>query len=358
MNQLSLQRSLKIIKRAPLRVLKSCGVFRATRDSAWRRGRLLILCYHGTALDDEDRWRAPLFMPIRQFEQRLERIRGSGYRVLPLIEALQRLQGGDLPEGSLAITFDDGTYDFYKQAFPLLKKYGFPVTVYQTTYYSDRQMPVFNLICSYMLWKRRGQILDVGRELGLQPPLNLRSAVSRQEIVVQLLARTQNLTGEEKNGVAGKLAELLGIDFGELVSKRILQIMNPSEIAELAREGVDFQLHTHRHRTPKDRALFQVEIRQNRERLRDLTGRNAQHFCYPAGVYDLQFLPWLSEEGVKSATTCDVSLATPNHNPLLLPRFIDTPAQSDIEYESWLSGIGQMLSRRRPARQKFVPAGD
>lgn len=358
MNQLSLQRRLKIIKRVPLGVLKTCGVFRATRDSTWRRKRLLILCYHGTALDDEDRWRAPLFMPIQQFEQRLERIKSGGYHVLPLQEALQRLRGEDLPEGSLAITFDDGTYDFYKQAFPLLKKYRFPVTVYQTTYYSDRRYPVFNLICSYMLWKRRGQVLDIGRELGLHPPLDLRSAVSRQEIVVQLLALTGNLTGEEKNGVAVGLAELLGIDFEELVSKRILQIMNPSEIEELAREGVDFQLHTHRHRTPKDRMLFQTEIRQNRQRLRQLTGQTPEHFCYPAGVYDRQFLPWLEEEGVRSATTCDIGLATVTHNPLLLPRFIDTPAQSDLEYESWLSGVGHILSRRRPARQKFVPVGD
>jgi peptidoglycan/xylan/chitin deacetylase (PgdA/CDA1 family) len=358
MNQPSLQRNLKVIKRVPLRVLKSCGVFEAMRDSAWRRKRLLILCYHGTALEDEHLWRAPLFMPIEQFAQRLECIKRGGYRVLPLKEALQRLRTGHLPEGSIAITFDDGTYDFYKQAFPLIKKYGFPVTVYQTTYYSDRQIPVFNIICSYMLWKRRGQMLDLGRELGLETPLDLRNAVSRQEIVLQLLALTQNLTGEAKNEVASRLAELLGIDFGEIMSKRILQIMSPSEIEQLARDGVDFQLHTHRHRTPKDRLLFQTEIRQNRERLRELTGQTAEHFCYPAGVYDRQFLPWLEEEGVKSATTCDISLATASHNPLLLPRFIDTPSQSEIEYESWLSGVGHVLSRRRPSRQKFVPVGD
>jgi peptidoglycan/xylan/chitin deacetylase (PgdA/CDA1 family) len=358
MNQLSLQRSVKLIKRVPLRVLKSGGMFQAVRDSSWRRKRLLILCYHGTSLEDEHLWRTALFMPIEQFAQRLECIKRGGYRVLPLAEALQRLRTGDLPEGSVAITFDDGTYDFYKQAFPLIKQYGFPVTVYQTTYYSDRQIPVFNLTCSYLLWKRRGQVLDVGRELGLEPPLNLCSAVSRQEIVLKLLAFTQNMTGEQKNGVVSRLAELLGIDFGEIFFKRILQIMNPNEIEQLAREGVDFQLHTHRHRTPRERHLFQTEIRQNRERLRELTGQTAEHFCYPGGVYDPQFLPWLEEEGVKSATTCDISLATASHNSLLLPRFIDTPGQSEIEYESWLCGVGQMLSRRRPARQKFVPVGD
>ena len=45
-------------------------------------------------------------------------------------------------------TFDDGGYDFYTVAFPLLKSHEFPVTVYQTTYYSDYQQPIFNLVCS------------------------------------------------------------------------------------------------------------------------------------------------------------------------------------------------------------------
>ena len=36
--------------------------------------------------------------------------------------------------------------DFFRLGYPLLRRFGFPVTVYQTTYYSDRQIPVFNLI--------------------------------------------------------------------------------------------------------------------------------------------------------------------------------------------------------------------
>ena len=79
--------------------------------------------------------------------------------MLPLGEALQRLRAGTLPARSVAITFDDGTYDFFRQAYPLLKSYGFPVTVYQTTYYTSVERPVFNLICSYMLWLRRGEVI-------------------------------------------------------------------------------------------------------------------------------------------------------------------------------------------------------
>ena len=40
------------------------------------------------------------------------------------------------------------------------------------------------------------------------------------------------------------------------------------------------------------------EIRDNRDRIRDFTGHEAVHFCYPSGDYAPEFLPWLRELGV------------------------------------------------------------
>ena len=51
-------------------------------------------------------------------------------------------------------------------------------------------------------------------------------------------------------------------------------LMNPQEISEIAKDGVDVQLHTHRHRTPDDEALFQREIEDNRRGIESLTGRS------------------------------------------------------------------------------------
>ena len=164
---------LREAKLATLGLLRSAGAFNLVANSKWRRERLLILCYHGISLEDEHQWRPALYIPAELLEQRLETLRAQRYSVLPLGEALTRLRSGDLPPRSVAITFDDGTYDFYKRAYPLLKKYEFPVTVYQTTYYTDHEIPIFNLTCSYMLWKRRGEQLDSARELGLSEPMDL-----------------------------------------------------------------------------------------------------------------------------------------------------------------------------------------
>jgi len=348
---------LREIKLATLRLLKGAGIFDLVADSRWRRQRLLILCYHGTSLDDEHRWRPGLYMDPAVLEQRLEMLKHRNYNVLPLGESLQKLRAGTLPPRSVAITFDDGTYDFYKRAYPIVKKYGFPVTVYLTTYYSDLQRPVFNLITSYMLWLKRGQVILDGRELGLTSPLDLRTEAARHGIVQNLmdLAEREAMTGSEKDLLAARLAEFLGVDYKALVAKRVVQIMNASELKEVSEGGVDVQLHTHRHRTPEDEALFRREIHENRERIQALISKSATHFCYPSGVYRSTFLPWLAQEQVLSATTCDAGLATRESEILLLPRYVDTQSRTATDFESWLCGVGDLLAVRRKARQKYIP---
>ena len=351
---------LKSIKRASLRVLKSAGVFEGVRDSRWRQDRLLILCYHGVSTEDEHLWRPALYMAPSQLETRLSMLKAGGYNVLRLEDALERLKARKLPERSVVITFDDGAYDFYAKAYPLVKGYGFPVTVYQTTYYSDHQMPVFNLVCSYILWQRRGQVLGGGEEVGLEDRLDLRTEAGRQAIVERLIRKSgeESLGGQQKNEIARRLSEVVKVDYDSLCERRLLHMMKAEEVIELARAGVDFQLHTHRHRTPRDQDLFKREIRENRDRLRELTGCNAAHFCFPSGVYDRQFLPWLSDEDILSATTCDVGLINSKSESLLLPRFIDTTRRSELEFESWLSGVGELLAVRRAATQKYIPPPD
>jgi Polysaccharide deacetylase len=143
--------------------------------------------------------------------------------------------------------------------------------------------------------------------------------------------------------VAGQLK----IDYDAVVAKRLLHVLSPDEVKTLAANGVDIQLHTHRHRTPHDRSLFLREIEDNRKSIQAMTNASSvTHFCYPSGVYDEAFLPWLEEAGVVSATTCDTGFASRQSNPLLLPRLLDVSGLSDIEFEGWLTGVSAALPRR------------
>lgn len=331
-------------------------MFHRVADSRWRRNRLLILCYHGVSRTDEHLFRPNLYMQPGILRERLEILKQGQYSVLPLGEGLRRLQAADLPPKSVAITFDDGGYDFYAAAFPIIREYGFPVTVYQTTYYSDYQKPVFNLVCSYLLWKGRDRVLHNPEALGLTGALDLKTETGRMQILRRLVlnADERNLSGIQKNDLAANLAKSLDISYDEILSSRVFQLMNPSERAELAAAGVDFQLHTHRHRTPLDERLFRKEIQDNRRSLQKL-GETAVHFCYPSGIYRTQFVDWLQRENVLSATTCDPGLASRRSNRFLLPRLVDTSARTPVEFEAWLTGLAHLLSVRKAAPQ-IIPA--
>jgi peptidoglycan/xylan/chitin deacetylase (PgdA/CDA1 family) len=163
------------------------------------------------------------------------------------------------------------------------------------------------------------------------------------------------MSGAAKDELAQQLAEGLGFNYQQLRAQRILQLMRPEEIQELSAEGVDFELHTHRHRTPEDEALFRKELRDNRKRLEEITGQPATHFCYPSGVYRREYLPWLHQEGVVSATTCEPGLATQTSDMMLLPRLIDTSFKTPVEFDSWLSGTGPLLARP-PASLRYRSA--
>ena len=97
---------------------KNAGALRALLQSEWRRRKLLILCYHGVSLADEHEWDSSLFLSETGFVSRLELLASLGANVLPLGESLERLRAGTLPPRAVALTFDDGFFDFQQRAWP------------------------------------------------------------------------------------------------------------------------------------------------------------------------------------------------------------------------------------------------
>jgi peptidoglycan/xylan/chitin deacetylase (PgdA/CDA1 family) len=317
-------------------------------SSEWRRQRLLILCYHSISVDQEHLWRRPLFFTLQEFEERLQLLRRWGVSVLPLGVAVDRLREGTLPPRSAVLTFDDGTADFFQIVWPLLKQYGYPATVYATTYYGGKGHPVFPLMCSYLIWKARHQVMPAASELGVKEATALSTGTLRALVERSIIdhAQREDFNADEKNRQAARLAQVLGIDYEDLLRRRVLQLMTTDEIREVAADGADVELHTHRHRAPRRRDLFDKEIEDNRMRLEPLTRVPAEHFCYPSGVHYPEFLPWLTAQHIKSATTCVPGLSRADTSLLLLPRVVDTMASAPVEFEGWLSGLSEFLPRR------------
>ena len=145
--RLPLLRRLKLLT---LDAADGAGLFALMANSRWRRSRLVILCYHGVSLADEHEW-SDVHITEERLKRRLETLRDLDCSVLPLGEAIERLSVGELEDRSVVVTFDEGLYDFYAKAYPLLKSFGIPSTLYVPTYYSNFQRPIFDLACSYFL---------------------------------------------------------------------------------------------------------------------------------------------------------------------------------------------------------------
>jgi len=336
-----------MLRKAKLGVLaaaKATGINSMVLKSRWRQQRLAILCYHGLSLTDEHLWRPSLYISEDVFRDRMQRLKQMDCNILPLGEALERLRNGSLPPRAVVITFDDGGFDFYAKAFPILQEFRFPATVYLTTSYSVFNRPVFNVMVSYLLWKARGKVLEWPEILGR---IELDSSgIAEAEDAIRRWARERKLSDQEKDDLLRELASRLGVDHARLCADRVLHLMRADEARAVAVAGIDLQLHTHGHRTPTVREPFLREIEENRKIVEELGSAPALDFCYPCGVFLPQHLPFLREAGVRSATTCEPGLASREDDPLLLPRILDVGGMTPLEFESWISGLASFLPRR------------
>ena len=337
-----------MLRQAKLAVLhwsEATGLSRLLSGSAWRRHRLLILCYHGVSMSDEHVW-GELHISPEMLRRRMESLVQARCNVLPLSEAVERLKNGTLPDRAVVITFDDGLYDFFSVAFPIVESFGFPVTLYLTTYYVEFNRPVFNPMCSYLLWKGRHKRQLEWPEV-FPAPVALDDEGRRRAVTtIKQFAISHHLSGREKDGLLSRLAKSLDIDYEDLCRKRVMHLITPEEARDLAARGVDLEYHTHRHRVYRSRERMFAELQDNRRRIATFTSSEPHHFCYTGGFYLPEYPEYLKEYGILSATTCRSGLCTARTNPLLLPRLVDTMALSDLEFRSWVSGTAGLLPMR------------
>ena len=154
-------------------LLLICGVAEAVWpsstvavDTAATEGVALpVVMYHGI-LPQTDRQGRYVISPAL-FEQDLAYIRQAGYTTVTVADLLSYVdEGTPLPEKPIMLTFDDGYYNNYRYAYPLLKQYGMravisPVVAW-SQWYSDHPEETDREIYSHITWEQIREMADSG----------------------------------------------------------------------------------------------------------------------------------------------------------------------------------------------------
>lgn len=332
-------------------VLHGCWVTGLFHLSCYlMRDKLQILCYHGFEMFDECNFRPMLFIKKETFSRRLELISKYDFPVLPLGEALVKLRSNTLPRNSIVMTIDDGFYSVLRVAANILKSYHYPATLYLTTYYVEKETPIFRLVVQYMFWRTTVRIIELrdcvwsnGKDA------DFTNENERNRVMWECIEYGEsNCSESERVQICQQLGEILGVDYQVLRKSRMLSLLNKEEANLLTEKGIEIQLHTHRHCFSSDNERdAQQEILDNRKVLEKIVSYPLDHFCYPSGIWNKNQWPWLEKLNVQSATTCVPGLNDSDSPTFGLTRFIDSEHINEIEFKAELFGFMELARKVR-----------
>lgn len=284
------------------------------------RSKLPILTYHRFSEREEFGKTS-----AKALETHLEYL-AKNYRVLSLSDAVRYLQDGEpLPAGAAVITIDDGYLDFYRHAFPVLKKFGMPATFYVVTNFVDGKCWIWTDKARYILSKTADETLsfEIGNE-NIERRLTDRR--SRFNAAAAVNAELKKLPDEKKDDVLIELAKVMKVEIPDLPPPEFAAI-NWDQARELSAGGIDIGSHTANHPllTNVDAERLGSELKISRLKIQDELQYDNVNFCYPNGNVSTRESDAVESAGYASAVTTEIRLCENNDNRFLLPRLDAEP---------------------------------
>ncbi|WP_390593344.1 polysaccharide deacetylase family protein [Simiduia litorea] len=202
------------------------------------------------------------------------------FNVLPIRELLKAQASGEVPNNAIAITFDDGHQDFYTHAWPILKKYNLPATLYVTTGFIDNQCWLWPDLLRHILLTTPAQhvVADGINTL----PLTEAKVLSTWNTIASYCL---NLSSDERTQYISNLASQLNVDIAQKPSPLFCGV-SWDNLREMASEGLDVGSHTVSHRILSNLSDEELttELATSKQRIEDELGNNCTGICYPNGM--------------------------------------------------------------------------
>jgi peptidoglycan/xylan/chitin deacetylase (PgdA/CDA1 family) len=222
------------------------------------------------------------------------------------------IEGKPLPPSSVAITVDDGYRDFYLHAYPVLRRYGIPATVFLMTGFIDGEVQPW--------W-------DQLRAAWRNTPLE--AGYDRKAEELKRLPNRQRLEFLKQLPVRDSVSEA----------------MTWEEVREMAANGINFGAHSKSHpilSSLESEDEIRDEVFGSRDRITAELGYPPAHFCYPNGRacdIDERVTRIVREAGFRTAVTTERGLNGSGLNPWLLRRIGMEPIAPPRYFARQLAGF-------------------
>jgi peptidoglycan/xylan/chitin deacetylase (PgdA/CDA1 family) len=307
-----------------------------------KRRQPVILMYHSV----NDR-QCPHVYPdnivsVETFERQI-RYLAREKNVISLEDLVERVRNREtLPLHTVAITFDDGYYDFYSTAYPLLKRNKLPCTLFLATKLLDIGETKWEDTLTHILNSATADVLRLRLD-GRDRTWVLTTSEKRQDCIVEIVDAFHN-AGDTRTQVLREVEHQMYLSKG--TPPQVM--MGWKEVLELAEDPhLAFGCHSHSHLNLGDISPDQAkeEIETSKEQIEHHLQRECRLFCYPFGKKS-SFTPHvktlLKALGFAAAVTTIPGNVTRDADPFELRRIA---AIEDASYRFKCALIGLTLQR-------------
>jgi peptidoglycan/xylan/chitin deacetylase (PgdA/CDA1 family) len=230
--------------------------------------------------------------------------------IVPLEWLVSKVRSGQKPKNVAVVTFDDGYYDVFRNAAPVLERFGAPATMFLVTGALGRREEFW--------WDALARIIFTATEL----PATLAPAggESRSSIHTKLHGTLRLMDAEAR---AIRIRELESAASGQQPPPAGSRAMDAGEVRDLVASGL-VRIGAHSVSHPSLPSIgpdrLREEIVKSKEACQAFAGYQITTFAYPYGDYDANVVSAIREAGFDAACTTDHGYATRWSDPLRLPR--------------------------------------
>src|SRR2546422_3909083 len=220
------------------------------------------------------------------------------YHVVAMEDVLRAVeQGVHLPSRSILLTFDNAYCDFGEIAWPILKRYRLPVTLFVPTAYPEHPDWAFwwDRLYRAVAYTSLTELHDTPLET-----LPLDTASHRQDSLRKMQDYVKTFPHQEAMVLVDEICARLGEKQTDQMS-----VLNWDQLRQLAKEGVTLGAHTRTHpiMTQLPSAQIYEEIVGAQQDLKREVGNVLPIFSYPSGSHDDVVVSILKKEGFLLAFT-------------------------------------------------------